>query len=230
MPHNALMRVSTFVPGHVERGGPSRLWDLGRVQIRKASVSAQDNNAYLFTDVASSRSLLIDAADDEARLRALVAEASAAVGAILTTHQHWDHHRGLPDLVEHTGASTLAGAEDADALPVPVDRRLRHGDTVTVGGQVLNVIGLRGHTPGSVALAWRDVSTGVVHLFTGDSLFPGGVGRTTSPEDFNSLFTDVRTRLFDVFDDAAVVHPGHGDSTTLGAQRPHLPQWRERGW
>lgn len=224
------MSASDFVPGHVEPGGPRLLWDLGEVQIRKASVSEQDNNAYLVTDVASGTSLLIDAADDEARLRALVAEVPGGVAAILTTHQHWDHHRALPALVAHTGATTLAGAEDADALPVPVDRPVQHGDTLRIGGQVLEVIGLRGHTPGSVALAWQDARTGVAHLFTGDSLFPGGLGRTTSPEDFRSLYTDVSTRLFDVFEDAAVVHPGHGDNTTLGIQRPQLQQWLERGW
>ena len=67
-------------------------------------------------------------------------------------------------------------------------------------------------------------------MFTGDSLFPGGVGKTNSPEDFTSLLTDVTERLFDPLPDATWVYPGHGNDTTLGTERPHLGEWRERGW
>src|SRR5690606_28927297 len=127
--------------------------------------------------------------------------------------------------------TTLAGAADADALPVAVDRRVEDGDTVRVGDLLLDVVGLRGHTPGSVALALTvggDVPRTV--LFTGDSLFPGGPGRTTSPEAFTSLMDDLQARVFDVYDDDALVLPGHGDNTTLGAERPQLGEWRARGW
>ena len=104
-------------------------------------------------------------------------EGTGWLDAVVTTHQHWDHHRALPAVVEHTGARVAAGAEDADALPVPVGERLHHGDRLTFGEIALEVIHLRGHTPGSVALLYRDPD-GAPHLFTGDSLFPGGVGRT----------------------------------------------------
>ncbi len=67
-------------------------------------------------------------------------------------------------------------------------------------------------------------------LFTGDSLFPGGVGRTTSSEDFRSLIDDVRERIFDGLPDDTWFYPGHGDDSTLGEQRPHLDEWRSRGW
>jgi glyoxylase-like metal-dependent hydrolase (beta-lactamase superfamily II) len=70
----------------------------------------------------------------------------------------------------------------------------------------------------------------VTHLFTGDSLFPGGPGRTTSPQDFAGLMDDLEAKVFGRFDDATVVHPGHGDDTTLGAERPQLAEWRARGW
>ncbi len=81
-----------------------------------------------------------------------------------------------------------------------------------------------------MALAWTD-GGGTTHLFTGDSLFPGGVGNThQDAERFGTLIDDVEQRLFDVYDDATVVHPGHGATTTLGAERPHLAEWRERGW
>jgi len=92
----------------------------------------------------------------------------------------------------------------------------------------VEVIGLVGHTPGSITLAYR--GAGPTHLFTGDSLFPGGPGRTTNPRDFASLMEDLETKIFGRFDDDTVVHPGHGDDTTLGAERPHLAEWRARGW
>ena len=141
-----------------------------------------------------------------------------------------------------TGARTAAGADDADAITeatgVPVGRRLHDGDLLVVGHVTLEVVALRGHTPGSVALAYREpehthvpgAAPGRVHLLTGDSLFPGGVGRTTTPQDFTSLYDDVVARVFDRFDDETWVYPGHGRDTTLGAERPHLAQWRARGW
>ena len=96
-----------------------------------------------------------------------------------------------PEVVAATGATTVAGEADADELPVPVDERVSDGDTVQVGECRLEVIHLVGHTPGSIALLYDDPD-GTPHLFTGDSLFPGGVGKTWSPEDFTSL---VRRRL-----------------------------------
>ena len=91
-----------------------------------------------------------------------------------------------------------------------------------VGDVTLDVVHLRGHTPGSIALAYADPA-GHTHLFTGDSLFPGGVGNTKNPgQSFDSLIDDVTTRVFDVYDDDTWFYPGHGDDSTLGAERPHL--------
>lgn len=87
---------------------------------------------------------------------------------------------------------------------------------------------LRGHTPGGLAIAAE--IEGKTHLFVGDSLFPGGVDKTNNPGEFDRLLGDVEKRLFANFPDDAMVHPGHGKSTTLGAERPHLDEWRERGW
>jgi glyoxylase-like metal-dependent hydrolase (beta-lactamase superfamily II) len=103
------------------------------------------------------------------------------------------------------------------------------GDTVQVGNCPLEVIELVGHTPGSIALLYDDPD-GTPHLWTGDSLFPGGVGRTGSAADFEQLMADVRTKLFDRLPDETWVYPGHGDDTTIGAERPHLREWAERGW
>lgn len=216
--------------GTVTPGGPSDVRELPDLTIRKCSVSGMDNNAYLLTCRATGAQLLIDAADDAPRLLALVAEGTGSLDWVVTTHQHWDHVRALPAVVTATGARTAAGAPDADALPVPVDERLEHGDTVRFGDITLDVIHLRGHTPGSVALAYEDPG-GQAHLWTGDSLFPGGVGNTKNPgQSFESLIRDVTERIFDVYDDAAWVYPGHGPDTTLGAERPHLVEWWARGW
>src|SRR5665647_3583276 len=216
--------------GDVFAGGDSDQRDLPLLTIRKASVGEMSNNVYLLTCVHTGAQLLIDAADDPARILSLLEEGSGSLQTIVTTHQHWDHHRALVEVVEATNATTAAGDADADALPVIPDQRLRHGDTLTFGEITLEVVHLRGHTPGSVALAYNDPH-GHAHIWTGDSLFPGGVGNTQKdPDRFASLLRDVQARIFDVYADDTWIYPGHGSDTTLGAERPHLQEWRERGW
>ncbi len=226
-------RPTDTYTGEVSTGGASDVRELPRLTIRKASVSAMDNNAYLLTCRATGAQLLVDAAADPSRLTRLLTEGTGRADLIATTHQHGDHVAALAALVAATGARTAAGEDDADALPVPVDDRLRHGDTVAFGEVTLDVVGLRGHTPGSVALVYRDDDDpqGRTHLWSGDSLFPGGVGNTKNPgQSFPDLYRDVTRRVFDVYDDDTWVYPGHGKDTTLGAERPHLEEWRARGW
>lgn len=206
------------------------------ITIRRISVSEMDNNVYLLTAKESGAQLLIDAADDLPAILELLSDAAADTAAapkltlIATTHQHWDHVRALPELVKTTRAMTAAGTDDAPELPVPVDVLLDHGDVGNFDGFDVTAVHLRGHTPGSVALVYEDPA-GPAHIFSGDSLFPGGVGNTQKdPERFKQLITDVTERLFAVYPDDTVVHPGHGKPTTLGAERPHLEEWRSRGW
>jgi glyoxylase-like metal-dependent hydrolase (beta-lactamase superfamily II) len=217
--------------GDVVSGGPSDRRDLPQLTIRKASVGTMANNVYLLTCVHTGAQLLIDAADDPVRVMSLLREGGGRLDIIVTTHRHWDHHRALAQVVASANpAVTAAGAADADALPVIPTRRLAQGDTLELGDITVHVIHLRGHTPGSVALAYDDPQ-GHTHLWTGDSLFPGGVGNVEKdPERFASLLGDVQTRIFDVYDDDTWVYPGHGADTTLGAERPHLQEWRQRGW
>lgn len=210
--------------------------DLRDITIRRISVSEMDNNVYLLTAKESGAQLLIDAADDLPAIQGLLQDAAADTAAtpklelIATTHQHWDHVRALPGLVEATGARTAAGTDDAPELPVKVDVLLDHGNVGNFDGFDVTAVHLRGHTPGSVALVYQDPA-GPAHIFSGDSLFPGGVGNTQKdPERFNQLIADVSERLFEVYPDDTVVHPGHGQPTTLGAERPHLAEWRTRGW
>ncbi|MGY2085309.1 MBL fold metallo-hydrolase [Blastococcus sp. SYSU DS0539] len=221
------MSTSTYT-GNVTVGGPADVRELPGLTVSKVAVSEMANNAYLLRCTATGEALLIDAAAEPDVLRALIGDAD--LRTVVTTHGHWDHHRALPDVVQETGAAAVAHPADAVALPVPVQRPVEHGEHVTVGDQTLEVVHLRGHTPGSIALVWRGPGDAGVHVFTGDSLFPGGVGKTWSVEDFASLIDDVEQRLFAVLPDAAWVYPGHGDDTTIGAERPHLAEWRERGW
>ena len=132
-------------------------------------------------------------------------------------------------MVSATGAKTYAGAADVEGIPVPTDHPLEDGDRVRVGECTLEVIHLVGHTPGSIALLYDD-PTGTPHMFTGDSRFPGGVGKTWAPEDFSSLIDDVSTKIFDRLPDETWFYPGHGRDSTLGAERPHLEEWESRGW
>lgn len=217
--------------GHVTPGDAPATRDTGNARISKISVSGMHNNVYLVTDAASGDALLIDAADDWPAISALITADGGRVTQIATTHQHWDHVRALPEAVQQTGAKTVAGAEDADALPVVVDASLQDGDTVRVGTLVLDVVALRGHTPGSIALSFRG-DDGRTHLFTGDSLFPGGVGATNhyDYQSFPQLIDDVEQRVFGRYDDNTWVYPGHGDDTDLATERPHLAEWRARGW
>jgi glyoxylase-like metal-dependent hydrolase (beta-lactamase superfamily II) len=216
--------------GDVIPEGPSAQRDLSRLTIRKASVGTMANNVYLLTCTGTGAQLLIDAADNPPRIMSLLGEGSGRLDMIVTTHQHWDHHRALAKVAAATGAMTAAGEADADALPVLPTLHLAHADTITFGDITMDVVHLRGHTPGSIALAYNDVGSHT-HIWTGDSLFPGGVGNVEAdPQRFASLIGDVQTRIFDVYDDDTWIYPGHGGDTTLGAERPHLQQWRERGW
>jgi glyoxylase-like metal-dependent hydrolase (beta-lactamase superfamily II) len=221
--------MSDSYTGKVEVGGPQDVRRLPGLTIVKLAVGPMDNNAYLLRCTETDEGLLIDAANEADRLRELIVFDGPPVSTILTTHRHADHWQALAETVEAAGAAVFAGEPDADELPVAVDEPLHHGDSITVGDLSLEIIALRGHTPGSIAVLYRDPA-GTPHLFTGDSLFPGGVGRTTSPADFTSLIDDVESRVFDLLPDDTWFYPGHGNDSTLGVERPHLAEWRARGW
>jgi len=212
--------------GNVRVGGPPDTRQINGVTVTKIAVGPYDNNAYLLRCDATGEALLIDAAAEPGRLIELIG--GTPVHRIVTTHRHPDHWQALAEVRAATGAATIAHPADAPGIPVPADELVEDGDVVRFGDAALSVIHLRGHTPGGIALCYTGAER--PHLFTGDSLFPGGVGKTTTPETFTSLFNDVSERLFDRLPDATWVYPGHGKDTTLGTERPHLPEWRARGW
>jgi glyoxylase-like metal-dependent hydrolase (beta-lactamase superfamily II) len=214
--------------GNVTVGGRADVHELPHLVISKLAVGPYNNNAYLLRCTATGEQVLVDAAAEPERLLELVGDDGLA--AVVTTHAHRDHWGALAEVVAATGARTLAHAADAPDIGVPIDELVPDGGTVRVGQVELTATHLVGHTPGSIALLYDD-PTGAPHLFTGDCLFPGGVGNTwEDPERFRTLYTGVVTRLFDRLPDETWVYPGHGADTTIGTERPHLQEWLERGW
>ena len=221
--------VTDSYTGDVSPGGPPAVRQLDGLTLTKVAVDPDmSNNCYLLECTDTGEVVLIDAAAEPERLLELIGDRTLT--AIITTHQHWDHHRALADVRSaHPAAVVVGGAADADAITeqtgVEVDRRVGDGDTVAVGTCELEVIPVVGHTPGSICLH-RDG-----HLFTGDSLFPGGVGATFgSAEAFVQLVDEVKAKIFGRLSDETWFYPGHGGDGVLGSERPHLAEWRERGW
>jgi glyoxylase-like metal-dependent hydrolase (beta-lactamase superfamily II) len=213
--------------GHVDPQGAPATREAGPLTITKVSVGPMDNNAFLLRSEATSEVLLVDAANDAGTLLRLLGDAD--LSTIVTTHRHPDHWQALAEVAKETNARLVAHPEDAEALPVVATDLVSDGDSVRIGDVTLDVIHLAGHTPGAIALLYREPG-GRPHLFTGDSLFPGGPGRTGTPEDFRSLMTHLERKVFGPLPDETWVYPGHGDDTTLGTERPQLREWWDRGW
>ncbi len=226
MPSND--REQSGYDGRVSVSGPPQTRQLDAMSVTKMAVGPYNNNTYLLRCDRTGAGLLIDAAAEPERLLELVADIADL--RIATTHGHPDHWQALSDVVAATGASTMAGRLDAPDIPIPSDRLLDGGEFIDVGDIRLRTIHLQGHTPGSIVFVYDD-PTGNAHVFTGDCLFPGGVGKTwDDSERFDSLYSGVVRELFNSLDDSAWIYPGHGFDTTIGAERPHLDEWRERGW
>ena len=199
---------------------------MNSLKLDHVSVSSMDNNCYLIST--GGQGLLIDAAAEPSTLLSMADNAGVRITDVLTTHRHWDHVGALEEVLAETGATHWGSHLDAPALPVAPDEELNEGDVLTFAGHEFPIHILRGHTPGGAALVAE--IDGVTNLFVGDSLFPGGVGKTHSEGDFLRLFNDVKQRLFDSYPDDAIVWPGHGKATTLGHERPNLDAWWERRW
>lgn len=219
--------------GDVVVGGKSQCRKTSQLEIHKLAVGPLSNNVYLLVDRITGSSLLIDAAAEPERILALCGE---KLNQLLTTHGHWDHQQALPEIVEATSASTLASAGTAALLSVPTDTRLNNGDLVAVGTVMLEAITLYGHGNDhdlqpmeSIGLIHRDID-GSTHIFAGDCLFPGGLGKTANRNSFNSLYRDVTEKIFHRLPDDSYFYPGHGPDSTLGAERPSLEDWFDRGW
>lgn len=215
----------TAATGHLQPGAAWQERTDGPLHVRKLSVSSMDNNVYVLSCARTGAALLVDVADDAPRLLEAVADRDV-VGAV-QTHGHWDHVRAWAG-IRSAGIEVWGHAHDAPLFPQPVDRELHHGERIRVGDIEVEVLHLPGHTPGSLLyLARGDARS---YLFSGDTLFPGGHGRTETPGDHELIMDGLEAQVFDRLPDNTWVYPGHGDDTTLGAERPDLAEWRARGW
>jgi glyoxylase-like metal-dependent hydrolase (beta-lactamase superfamily II) len=188
--------------------------------VRKVEVGDMGNNVYVLECPETHESLIVDGCfEPETILRAT--EGTQVVG-ILQTHGHRDHVQALPRLVEELGVPVHA--HPADAYPVPIDRPQDDGDVITFGAREATAIHTPGHTPGGTCFLLGR------HLISGDSLFPGGPGATRGDaRAFAQLIAAIENKLF-ILPDRTIVYPGHGADTTIGAERPHLQEWKDRGW
>jgi glyoxylase-like metal-dependent hydrolase (beta-lactamase superfamily II) len=213
--------------GHVdEGGGPVERRD-GRLLVRKLSVGPMDNNVYVIADGETRDALIVDAANEDDRIRAVVSDLSPI--AVVQTHGHFDHVGAWDDLAADPGLPIWGHPGDVDLFPHEPDRDLGDGEVIDVGGVEVRVIHTPGHTPGSIHFLVQGDER--PHLFTGDSLFPGGPGNTWNDERrFTQLMDGLEEKIFGPLPDGTWIYPGHGDDTTLGEERPKIPEWRERGW
>ena len=214
--------------GNVTVGGHADVRELPDLTISKLAVGPYENNCYLLRCSRTGEQVLVDAAAEPDRLLELIGD--DGITAVVTTHGHHDHWQALEAVVAATGARTLAHADDVSMIGATIDETVPDGGAIRVGRVELTALHLVGHTPGSIALLYDD-PTGAPHLFTGDCLFPGGVGNTEKDAArFESLLDGVVDKIFDRLPDETWIYPGHGKDTTLGAERPHLDEWRARGW
>lgn len=212
-------------------GGPPAVRVLPGLVVTKVAVGALDNNAYVLRCTATGSVVVVDAPEPCDPIIDAVGDGTAV--ALVITHGHHDHVAGLRELARRLDARVLCHQDDAGLLPAPPDRTVAGGDAVRCGDAELSVIHLRGHTPGGIALLYDagGALSAAPHVFVGDSLFPGGPGATRGDaQRFEQLITDLETELFEQLPDATWIYPGHGRDTTLGAERPHLGEWRARGW
>jgi len=191
-------------------------------EVHAVVVGPMDNNVFVVRCTETGDAVLIDAANEHERLLEMCS--SLGVRRVIETHGHWDHIQAVP-AVRDAGYDVGVTAADAAMLPA-YDDVLEDDSVVEVGNLRLATIATPGHTPGSMCFQLE----GTPLLFSGDTLFPGGPGNTSfEGGDFPTIIRSVEDRLFTRPADTVVL-PGHGNWTTIGAERPHLQEWIDRGW
>ncbi|MDQ3574346.1 MAG: MBL fold metallo-hydrolase [Actinomycetota bacterium] len=194
----------------------------GQAEVHKVVVGPVDNNVFVLRCRRTGEALLIDAANEHDRLLQLCRD--LGVNKVIETHGHWDHIQAVPALRD-AGYEVGITTEDASMLDSH-DFTLEDDSVIDVGRLRLKTIFTPGHTPGSMCF----LVEGSPVLFSGDTLFPGGPGTAKKGGHFPTLIRSIEERLFSQLDPDTIVMPGHGEDTTIGAERPHLDEWVERGW
>src|SRR6478672_13799441 len=201
---------------------PPAHYETSDVRIDKYVVWPFENNVFVVRDKGTGAALIVDAANEHD----LLLEVSRATGVrrVLTTHGHWDHIQAVTALRD-AGIEVGVASADAEMLP-SYDFTIPDDDVLTLGDLRLRAVHTPGHTPGSTCFLLE----GHPVLFSGDTLFPGGVGNTSlEGGDFPTILRSVDERLFPLPAETLVL-PGHGLDTTIGSERPHLDEWVDRGW
>jgi len=196
-----------------------RIVETGTLIILKLVLGPFQTNGYILVCPQTGDSLVVDApAEGERILQALQ---GTKPRYIIMTHDHLDHTQALAQVAGSLAVPVAVHRADADGLPVRPEVFVSDGETLTLGRTQVRIIHTPGHTPGSLCLSIGD------QLLAGDTLFPGGPGRTGSPAAFRQIMGSIRDRLLGLPDETAV-HPGHGDSTTIGRERPAIEAFLAR--
>ncbi|HEX3623135.1 MAG TPA: MBL fold metallo-hydrolase [Acidimicrobiales bacterium] len=203
-------------------GQPELHYSDDQVEITSVIVGPLVNNVFVIRCRQTGEAVLVDAADEPAILLDLCRRLN--VGDVLTTHSHSDHVQAVPD-VRRAGHRVGVGPGDAQTMP-EYDFEIPDDEVIEVGRLRLRALHTPGHTPGSTCFAIE----GSPVVLSGDTLFPGGPGNTQRNRVyFATIIRSIQQRLF-TLPDETIVMPGHGDDTTIGAERPHLQEWIDRGW
>ena len=204
-------------------GQLENVWSDARAEVHQIVVGPMDNNVYILRCRRTGDAMLIDAANEHEALLEICQR--MGVNQVVETHGHWDHIQAVP-AVRDAGISVAVTSADAGMLP-SYDLILEDEESIRVGDLRVKTLTTPGHTPGSICF---DVE-GTNLLFTGDTLFPGGPGNTSfEGGDFATIIESIERRIFAKFDPDTLVLPGHGASTTVGEELPHLQEWVDRGW
>ena len=200
----------------------TKIWEATGIEIHEVVVGPVDNNVFVLRCTETGDAVLLDAANEHARLLGLCE--ALGVRKVLETHGHWDHIQAVPELRD---AGYSVGVTEADSAMLPsYDEVIEDDAVIEVGRLRLRTIATPGHTPGSMSF----LVEGHPVVFSGDTLFPGGPGATHfEGGDFPTIIESIERRLLTLPADTLVL-PGHGDNTTIGAERPHLQEWIDRGW
>ena len=204
-------------------GQLEQIWNDAAAEVHQIVVGPMDNNVYILRCRRTGDAMLIDAANEHEELLEICRQ--LGVNQVVETHGHWDHIQAVP-AVREAGISVAVTSADAGMLP-SYDLILEDDQQLRVGDLRITTLATPGHTPGSICFAVEGTNL----LFTGDTLFPGGPGNTSFENaDFDTIIQSIDRRIFAAFDADTLVLPGHGTSTTVGNESPHLDEWVERGW
>ncbi len=182
----------------------------GELKITKINMGPYNNNGYIVICPETNEGVIIDTPAEPEKLLGAIGDVQ--IKSILITHKHQDHLLGFEEITGAVQVPVGIGTDDADGLPSPPQLDLKDGMVIKFGNQEMTVLDTPGHTEGATCFLIGK------HLFSGDTLFPGGPGKTRSPEALQQVIDSITKKLLVLPDDTAV-YPGHGDDTTIGKAR-----------